>query len=167
MASRGDGGGDGVTEIHLANGKGVALIDDEDASRVPLTGWCLHPMGYASRRHVRGRESLLHRMILQVPPGVEVDHINHDKLDCRKANLRLVTRSQNNQNKRSALRTNRLGIRGVSVQFNRGGTVSYFARVMLNGKAIHRCGFRTPEEAEAAAIALRRTYFTHSPECGR
>lgn len=35
-------------EIKLANGKGVALIDDEDAARIPLTGWYRHPQGRAA-----------------------------------------------------------------------------------------------------------------------
>lgn len=155
----------GVVEIPLANGKGVALVDAEDAPRVRGAKWYLHACGYAACGSGLYSSTLLHRVILDAPPGLEVDHINHDKLDCRKANLRLVNRSQNNQNKRGPSRNNRLGIRGVSAQYNPSGTVSYFARVQVNGKQHVRCGFRTPEDAALAAIELRRQYFTHSEEC--
>ena len=43
---------------------------------------------------------LMHRAILKTPKGVETDHINRDKLDNRRENLRRSTRSLNCLNKR-------------------------------------------------------------------
>lgn len=40
----------------------------------------------------------MHRMIMNPPMGLHVDHINGDSLDNRRANLRLCTRSQNGAN---------------------------------------------------------------------
>jgi hypothetical protein len=42
--------------------------------------------------------TLLHRLILQAPDEMEVDHINGDTADNRRENLRLVTRAQNCKN---------------------------------------------------------------------
>ena len=51
-------------------------------------------------------------LILPCPPGLEVDHINRDKLDNRKSNLRLVTRSQNCAN-RGNFKNSRSKYKGV------------------------------------------------------
>ncbi len=70
--------------------------------------WQLHEKGYAVRYvHVndgtaKGRVApiYLHRAILHAPPGdVVVDHINRDRLDCRRENLRLVSKAVNNLNR--------------------------------------------------------------------
>jgi hypothetical protein len=49
----------------------------------------------------RRMTKLFHRMILNAPPGVQVDHINGDTWDNRRANLRLCTAQQNNRNRRN------------------------------------------------------------------
>ena len=156
-------------EVRLANGKGIALIDDDDAVRMPLDGWYLHGCGYAAHSPIAMSDgtttTLLHRLIMRPPRGVFVDHINRHKLDCRRINLRLATKSQNGQNRSGAQPNNSLGIRGVSWQRKPSGTVVFFARVQVNGKQIYRCGFRSVKEAELAAKDLRRLHFTHSEEC--
>jgi len=93
-----------MTEVPLTQGK-VALIDDEDAERILVHKWTLHhdktrrrEVFYAVRYIRKGdkRTSVqMHREVLNAPEGVEVDHINGDGLDNRKANLRLATRAQN------------------------------------------------------------------------
>lgn len=97
----------GTVAIPLTRGF-EALVDEED---VPLVG------GYswnANRHHVNkvyavttikradGSKTVcrMHRLILNAPPGVMVDHINHDGLDNRRENLRLATNAQNNVNSR-------------------------------------------------------------------
>jgi hypothetical protein len=161
---------DNTVDIRLANGKGVAVIDADDAARIPLTGWYRHPLGYAAR-HMRAKTDgenkahmLLHRLIMRAPSGADVDHINHDKLDCRRCNLRLVTKSQNMQNRKGG--TGRLGVRGVTPYQTKNGT-RFCAQAQVNGKHMSAHGFTTVEAAAEAARELRRRHFTHSAECGQ
>ena len=50
--------------------------------------------------HTAGKvnKSYLHRLVMQPAVGMVVDHINRVKVDCRKANLRVITVAQNNLN---------------------------------------------------------------------
>lgn len=55
---------------------------------------------------VKDRKSLysqkyLHRLIMGAKKGEEVDHINHDRMDVRKKNLRLCKPSENAKNRRA------------------------------------------------------------------
>lgn len=100
--------GDGICELPLWCGR-VALIDEADAERVAVCNWHSSTNGrndtfYVKGRPFRTRESQgqlvrLHRLILCFPL-LQVDHINHDGLDNRRCNLRLVTQSENNLNRR-------------------------------------------------------------------
>lgn len=81
-----------------------ATVDAEDAERLSAFNWCLSN-GYAVRwLRVDGKVTAqgLHREVMGVPPRDPrwVDHRFGDKLDCRKANLRITTPSQNARNRR-------------------------------------------------------------------
>jgi len=79
--------------IELTQGH-KTLIDEEDADRINQWKWKIHPQGYASRTSYVNQRSgtiLLHRFILNAPKEMEVDHINGNKLDNRRTNLRLIT----------------------------------------------------------------------------
>ena len=100
--------------IYTGNTKKPILLDDDDF-RLSYLKWTETPNGYAvtNIKH-RGvyKTSLLHHMILDKKPKLDIDHINGNKLDCRKENLRHITRSENNFN-RGAYHTNKLSVRGV------------------------------------------------------
>jgi hypothetical protein len=90
-------------KIPLRNRKGdvvdYALVDEEDFERVNKVKWCKTADGYA-HGIVDGKLCYMHRILFdEIPRGQVVDHINHDRLDNRKQNLRVVTKSVNNQNK--------------------------------------------------------------------
>lgn len=80
-----------MASIPLTNRPGqYALVDDEDYSRVAGHSWRWNK-GYAiTNKVIDGKRKTiqLHRLIANYAAGVFVDHINLDKLDCRKANLR-------------------------------------------------------------------------------
>jgi hypothetical protein len=91
-----------MREIHLANGRGVALVDDADYERVAQHRWFL-TNGYATRSgpRVNGRRKTeyMHTFLLGHRPGYTVDHKNRVKLDNRRENLRWATYSVQNSNR--------------------------------------------------------------------
>jgi len=92
-----------------------ALVDDCDYKMVDRFKWCLNPLGYASRstydRITKDRgHALMHRLIMGFPYG-NVDHINRNRLDNRKSNLRTVSQSINCFNSSTRVKTSKY--RGV------------------------------------------------------
>jgi len=78
-----------------------AIIDEKDYEIVSAHNWWLTKQGYAYTQTCTNNVRttiLMHRLIMR-PNSKEVDHINGDKLDNRRSNLRICTRSQNNANK--------------------------------------------------------------------
>lgn len=157
-------------EVQLTRGM-VALVDDEDFERVSQHKWAASPNGnrWYGQTNVKRPDGShttmrLHRFVLRLPPGrlPEVDHENHDGLDCRKENLRQLTRSQNAQNQRGAHRDSLTGVRGVSFDKRWG---RYKVVVITGRRSIYLGSYPTIAAAEQAAIAGRRKYMSHSPEC--
>ena len=89
-------------EIPVGHGR-VAQVDATDFEMLSHWKWCVNAYGYV-RRGVRvgGRQHdvVIHRQLMLPDPGQDVDHINGDKLDNRRANLRLCTRKENVQSRR-------------------------------------------------------------------
>lgn len=74
-----------------------AFVDEKDFPFIKKFKWCLR-QGYA-RSNINGTQILMHHLIFGKPPkGLETDHINQNKLDNRRSNLRFVTSLQNGQN---------------------------------------------------------------------
>ena len=85
----------------------VVLVSPEDAQLLVKPWNALLTKGVAhARRRARkersGKTILLHKEILPPPPGMLVDHINHNGMDNRRPNLRLATVTQNQSNRRAA-----------------------------------------------------------------
>lgn len=136
-------------EIRLANGKGIALIDDENYEYLSEFSWGLHPKGYARRtKYVNGKSVtvLMHREIMGVDAGIFVDHKDGNKLNNRKNNLRIATVSQNNSN-RQLLPTSTSGYKGVTYDPNR---EKWIAQIRNNGKRTFLGRFSTKEDAAKA-----------------
>lgn len=89
-------------EIPLRNRKGEvianALIDVDDYETVSKYKWC-YSNGYA-RCKVNNKTTLMHHLILGKPPeGMVIDHINGNRIDNCKNNIRFATFQQNSQNR--------------------------------------------------------------------
>lgn len=99
--------------------------------------------GYVVLKY-NGKKVMLHRLIMGMP-DCQVDHINRDRSDNRKSNLRLVTNQQNSFNS-SISRNNSSGYKGVSWSK---AAKAWEARIMLNGRSIYLGLHRTKEDAAA------------------
>lgn len=142
-------------EIHLPCGR-CALIDSEDEAAVSLHEW--RSKGSEEDRvnglYVVSTRGLgLHRLIMAAPPRVQVDHINHNGLDNRRANLRLCTPQENSRNRRMS-RNNKAGFKGVCA--NKKG---FQASIHLNARARHLGLFKNRFEAALAYDDAARAEF--------
>ncbi len=89
--------------IKLTQGN-IAIVDDSDYNYLNQFKWQMNASGYAVRGSSRKlgpqRQVFMHRCIIPAPLNMDVDHINHNKLDNQTANLRVATRSENLQNQK-------------------------------------------------------------------
>ena len=104
-----------------------------------------------------GHRLLAHRLIWfhvhgKWPQG-DIDHINHDRLDNRLANLRDVSRCMNNENRKQARCDNRIGVLGVSWHDH---SKKWRARIMTGGKEYRLGLFDTTEDAHNAYLIAKR-----------
>jgi hypothetical protein len=113
-----------MKQIPLTQGR-VALVDDQDFEYLTgIANWCFSSSEYAVAylRRDDGRRTTvsMHRLVMArilgkpVPADLQVDHKNRNRLDARRENLRLATRSQNQSNKGLQI-NNYSGFKGVSV----------------------------------------------------
>lgn len=141
-------GPEGSILVPLTQGK-FAIIDREDADRILGHNWCYAKGGYAVRGVTAGgrRRIYMHREILGLVHGEEHgDHINGDRLDNRRANLRSASRSENMANTRRRA-DNASGYKGVGLHKKTG---KWRARVSMNGVQSHLGLFDSPEQAALA-----------------
>jgi hypothetical protein len=130
-------------EIKLTRGK-VAVVDRDDYKRLSKYRWHYMAIGYAAT-DIDYKKIYMHRMIMDTPKNMDTDHINSDKLDNRKVNLRVCSHAKNMQNTKKRC-DNKSGYKGVT-WFAR--DKKWRARIVLNGIYKHLGYFDTPQEASA------------------
>lgn len=142
-----------MKRIKLANNKGFSLIDDEDFEEVSKYKWH-NARGYAECKRVGIRSNgkrgicniFIHHLIIGKKEGMHVDHINRNKLDNRRKNLRHCTISENVINTGLNSR-NKTGYKGVYWEQAK----RRFRAVICFQRKYHRLGiFKTAEEAALA-----------------
>jgi hypothetical protein len=123
-------------------------LDGEDVERLEGRSLSLGSHGYAQMFDV-GRVTLVHRWVMGARhrDGKIIDHINGNRLDCRKVNLRIVTASESSSNVKARSRS---GYRGVHPMRSK-----WQARGKLGGQEFHLGTYSTPEEAARVAHEWR------------
>lgn len=118
------------------------VVDDDVYEWASKRKWRLSKHGYVSYREGEKR-IMLHRLIAQTPEDYITDHINGNKLDNLRCNLRVVTNKQNVWN--NGIRNdNSSGYRGVWYRKER---CKWQAEIKANGKKYSLGCYKTPEEA--------------------
>jgi len=132
-----------------------ALVDDEDFDELNKHKWCYSMQGYAVR-DIGGRKNktriLMHRLINNTSANLYTDHINRNKLDNRRINLRAVTQSVNGHNCKLS-KNNKSGYNGVEWYKNR-----WVANIKVNYKKIYLGRYEKLEEAVKARKKAEEVY---------
>ena len=129
-------------------------VDKEEFDKIKNISWHELSNGYVAHKDKGEKVVTLHRYIMNAPENLVVDHINHNKMDNRKSNLRLTTQKENSLNKTDLPK----GISKHKVKNN-----IYFM-VQLGGR--YRGNYKTYEEAlearkkiiEEEYLPLRKNY---------
>ena len=88
----------------------------------------------------------MHRVIMEPPNGVEIDHINRNEIDNRKENLRKASHRENLMNRRPNRGSSSM-FKGVTLYKK---TLKWASKIALNGKFIF-LGYHKNEEDAARA----------------
>ncbi len=141
------------------------IVDDEDFEFLSKFKWRLDS-GYACRGKIingKYKTIFIHRELMNltyVDQKTQVDHINRDRLDNQKSNLRIVTFIQNHQN-RTSYKGSKSKYRGIYFHKFSG---LWHARGSLNNKVYSIGYFKSEDEAGKAASDWRRENMPYSEE---
>jgi len=124
-------------------------VDDEDLKHFGFYT-CSLQSGYIHVTLLNRDVRLLHRLIVNPPADLDVDHIDRNRLNNRKENLRLATKSEQAANKTLTV-LNTSGFKGVSFH-NKSGKWRASISVKFGTKSqhLHLGLFQNPIEAAAA-----------------
>jgi hypothetical protein len=139
-----------------------ATIDTVDLPKVAKHKWSALPAGrkgYYAKATIRIGEKvttlLMHHLIKPKRNGREVDHIDRNKINNTRGNLRLVTHQENlrNQGQRSGTKSGKTGV------YVCGKTGAFKASVSVSGKRLHLGTFRTLKDAVNARKIGEKKYY--------
>lgn len=122
-------------------------LDDSDKHLMNGYKWFINSNGYICRNpkmkdyEYENIERYLHRLVAGAKEGEIVDHINRNRLDNRRSNLRIVTKRQNALNRSTKLNKS-TGVRGVRKVGNK-----FRAYIRKDNKQIHLGYYKTLEKA--------------------
>ena len=148
---------EGVRLIPLSYGK-YTIVDAEDYERLSKYQWCAvkeRRSWYAKTLDKDGKRLALHRLVLNAPKGLFVDHIDHNCLNNRRSNLRLCTQKQNNCN---TLPRKGCSSKYKGVSFNK-ARKRFIAYIQHNKKRFHLGYFEDEIDAAKAYDKKAREFF--------
>lgn len=148
-----------MKQLSLSQGR-IAIVDDEDFERLAKFKWFYRPerngaLGYAMH-HVKDgtkyKSGYLHRAVMNPQHGLEVIFLNHDRLDCRKENLRVVNKEDARRHHR-VRRDSESGVKGIrNIPF----THTWTGEIWRNGHSRSIGIFHSRESAQSAYEAAMK-----------
>jgi hypothetical protein len=141
----------------IAITKGMTITVD-DADYPAVSQFCWHasqsgPDRFYVRAFIDGKRTYLHRFLLKPQGKMTVDHIDGNRLNNCRSNLRLATRTENNRNRPPSKNKK---FKGVFAQRNGYG---FMARIVVNKRPVYLGNFKMPEDAALAYdIAASREF---------
>lgn len=153
---------DGCYYLIKLDNDNTTLIDTDDYEKVSRYFWRINDSGYAIHIFTDGSSIRLHRLILGLEnnknDSVVVDHINRNKLDNRKHNLR-TTSQHNNSFNSNVGKNNQTGYIGVSYHPKTSKINPWKSHITYNGKSMYLGSFPTIEDAIRARLLAEVKYF--------
>lgn len=143
-----------MKKIELTKGK-VALVDDEDFEFLSQWKWFTHSTGGGVRneplpvyisRSKRQKTIFMHRVIMNCPEDMVVDHLDHNRFNNQKSNLRICIQNNNMKNRKLNI-NNTSGYKGVILEKRTG---KWVATIQANKRGKYLGSFETPEDAAKA-----------------
>lgn len=134
------------------------LFDIEDLPLINSRSWYVDKDGYLASSYIyAGRRcfTMFHRLVMNACQGQVVDHINRNRADNRKVNLRCCTRFENNLN-RGRRSTNKSGVTGVHYDKKRH---KWIANITYNKRRIFIGRYSSKDEAIKARLAKEAELF--------
>lgn len=121
------------------------LVDDCDREMLESMGkWHVNSLGYCVRSEYPSNSKIyMHRIIMNPPEDMVVDHINHNRHDNRRENLRVITKQQNHWNQS--------GVKGYRKKRNK-----FEVSIKVNNKNIYIGTFNTEKEAREAYLKTKQ-----------
>lgn len=148
---------DGQAYVNIRNKYGEiikrSIIDIDDLDFCKKHIWTVTRDRISTK--IDGKRKYLHRLIMNCPDDMYVDHINRDTYDNRKANLRICTNQENNRNK-GLYSHNTSGKTGVVWDKSRN---KWKAQIVVNDKCIFLGRFTEKEDAIKARQEAEDKYF--------
>jgi hypothetical protein len=133
-----------------------AIVDPDDYERLSKYEWearrTRNSPFYAARQALNPQTRkykliFMHREIIEIGDGLFADHINHNTVDNRKANLRPATRTQNNRNRRKFNLPTKSRYKGV---YWKPHIKKWVAQISVDRKIIHLGCFKSQKAAAKA-----------------
>lgn len=145
-----------MKRIKLSNCGRYTLVDDEDFEYLKSNKWMMNKGGYAIRTQTISSNGikkfhtlLIHQIVLGKKEGFITDHINRNRLDNRKANLRFATYKENRANQNKCIpykkKNSTSEYFGVSKRYNKWITCLFY-----NGKYVYVGTFLKEKDAALA-----------------
>lgn len=151
--------------IQLVHKGRPILFDSSDWAIIAPYKWRIEVLGYAVA-FIDGKIKKMHRLILGLnDPKIFTDHINHNRIDNRRENIRSCSQADNARNVSAHGRSKYLGVSYQVISYkclltDRIRTYEYIkAKIRVDNKLLHLGTFKTEQDAALAYNEAAKKYF--------